>query len=240
MRALTRYLYASSGITLVLLLCGCAGTPFNRGAPGPEVPAPTLHVGDRWVYHGVDGFRAKTEWDESHEVTAMDASGITVRVVRKGPRVDIQRTEKWQMPGTVTEGAVFETESATFDPALLRYRYPLTTGTLWTQFIRDTQRPEGNPYGVITRWVSVEGYDKISTPAGTFDAIRLNITMILDDETFWRYPTRCVYTVWYAESVGAVVQEHNHSQYTEKGGGNEAAYHPVQETEIKLVSFARG
>ena len=33
---------------------------------------------------------------------------------------------------------------------------------------------------------SVGGYEKITTPAGTFDAIRLKVFMRLDDETFWR------------------------------------------------------
>jgi hypothetical protein len=206
--------------------------------PGPPIPAPTLKVGDRWIYHGVEGYRVKVEWDETHEITAIDASGITVQVTLKGPTVDAQRTEKWSAPGIVIEGAVYEAETARFVPPLVRYQYPLTPGTSWSQSIRDAFKPPG-PFGPIMRRVSVVGYDTVSTPAGNFDALRLNVIMTLDDETFWRYPTQCEYTTWYSATVGAFVQEHKRSTYQDKGDMDPRVYHPGQNAQIQLVSFTR-
>ena len=123
-----------------------------------------MKVGDHWVYHSVDGYRAKTEWDETHEVMAIDANGITMRITRKGLGIDTQRIERWSAPGVVVEGAVFENETDRFEPALVRYKYPLTTGESWNQHIRDALKPPG-PYGPIVRWVSVDGYEAITTPA---------------------------------------------------------------------------
>src|SRR5215216_756413 len=66
-------------VGFALLVAGCAG--FDYGASsGPPVAAPAVKVGDRWVYRGREGFRVPVLWEETHEVTRVDAAGITVRV----------------------------------------------------------------------------------------------------------------------------------------------------------------
>src|SRR4249920_954822 len=118
------------------LLAGC-GT-MAGGTAGPPVPAPNYRVGDRWTYHGEQGFRQKIIWDETHEITAVAPDGITVRVTSSGAG---PRTERWQAPGVVLIGSVLEDETKRFDPALVRYQYPLTTGEVWQQRVRDLDRP---------------------------------------------------------------------------------------------------
>jgi hypothetical protein len=237
--ALLRLSQAITALAISALLSGCAGMGSTGGNPGPAATAPALNVGDRWVYRGEDGYRVKVVWDETHEVMAAGPDGFTVRVRLKGPSVDIERTEKWSAPGIVREGAVYEAETDRFDPALVRYQYPLTTGTSWNQRIRNLDEPPG-PYGPITRYVSVGGYESVVTPAGTFDAIRMRVIMQLDDETFWRYPTQCNYLLWYAPAVGAMVKEEKRSQYRDKGSDDPASYHPGQNALLQLVSFTRG
>jgi hypothetical protein len=139
----------------------------------------------------------------------------------------------------VLTGSVYENETDRFDPALLRYRYPLAAGDTWDQRLRDLDKPPG-PYGPIVRHVSVGGYEPVTTPAGTFDAIRLRVIMQLDDETFWRYATECNYLIWYAPAIGAVVQEQKRSQWRDKTDDVGAVYHPGQLAEIRLISYARG
>ena len=225
-----RLLFEALAVTT--LFGGCA-----TQMPGPPIAAPALKVGDRWVYHGTEGYRQKIEWDETHEITAISPGEITVRVTLKGPSVDVARTEKWTAPGIVLEGAVYEDETNRFDPPLIRYQYPLTSGASWSQQTRNLLKPP-DPYGPIGRRVTVEGYETVSTPAGTYEAIRLNVVMTMDDETFWRYPSRCEYTIWYSPAVGAMVKEEKHSSYGDKGR-NPGAYNPGQNTRIQLVSYAR-
>ena len=62
--------------TPALLAAGCVSV---GGAAGPPMPAPVWRVGDRWVYNCSDGFRLPVQWVETHEVTAVDATGIAVR-----------------------------------------------------------------------------------------------------------------------------------------------------------------
>jgi hypothetical protein len=78
--------------------------------------------------------------------------------------------------------------------------------------------------------VRVGGHERITTPAGTFDAIRLNVVMHLDDDEFWRFPTDCTYTVWYAPAARAAVREVRRADYLTKGGGQSPGRLPAQNT----------
>jgi hypothetical protein len=80
-----------------VLAAGCVSV---GGAAGPPAPAPTLRLGDRWVYSCSDGYRVPVTWVETHEVTAVDATGIAVRVMGKG-EVNFQRVELLSSPGVV-------------------------------------------------------------------------------------------------------------------------------------------
>jgi hypothetical protein len=209
-----------------------------RGNPGPPVPAPTFRVGDRWTYHGEEGFRAKVVWDETHEITAVGPDGITVRVTTTGPGLDSERVERWQAPGIVQAGAVFADMTQRFDPALIRYRYPLTPGDSWQQRIRDLDRPP-NPFGPIQRRVTVGGYESVTTPAGTFDAIALRVLVTLDDETAFRWPTRCTGTIRYAPAAAALAQSDYTCWWREKGD-EIMMDRPGPNPSLQLTSFKRG
>lgn len=238
-RSIAATALAAAAAAIAALVAGCA--PLTVGSEsGPPVPAPVYRVGDRWVYHVVQGYRQKFEWDETHEVVSIAPDGITVRVAVKGPTIDVERVEKWSAPGVVMQGAVYEAETDRFDPPLVRYKFPLATGEHWDQRVRDLDQEDPGPYGPITRYTAVGRYEKITTPAGTYDAIGMNVIMQLDDETFWRYPTQCNYVVWYAPAVGASVREERRSQWRDKGGQDASAYHPGQNEVIELVSYTRG
>src|SRR5204863_7431736 len=130
----------SIGAGVLTLLAGCAATG-PGGTSGHAVEAPQLKVGDRWVYRGKDGYRVPILWDETREITAMGPQGITIRVTGNGTTGDYQRTETWSAPGIITTGAVYDYETDRFDPALIRYKYPMQTGTVWSQNIRDLNKP---------------------------------------------------------------------------------------------------
>ena len=49
-----------------VLAAGCVSV---GGAAGPPGQAPTLRLGDRWVYNCSDGYRVPVTWVETHEVT---------------------------------------------------------------------------------------------------------------------------------------------------------------------------
>ena len=218
------------------VLAGCVSV---GGSAGPPVPAPAYRVGDRWVYRAQDGFRDPVTWEETQEIVAVGPDGISARVTQIGPTVDSVRTETWAAPGIVTVGAVFDNEIRRFAAPLKRYEFPLTPGEIWNQFVanfNETARRQG----VINRYVKVGGWDRIATPAGEFDALRLRVLMRLDDEEFWRYATDCNYEIWYAPAAGASVREVKRADYLERGDGQSMFRIRSQNAVLELVSYRRG
>jgi len=203
-------------LALVLLAGGCAVVDQRGDLSGRVAAAPTFAVGDRWTYRGREGFRSPLVWEETHEVTAVGPDGIRVRVTLEGPHVHGSRDEILVAPGLVRTGALMDIETRRFATPVYRYRFPLAAGATWNQWV-DNFNETTNKSGQINRYVRAGGWEKVSTPAGVFDAIRMRVMMRLDDEEFWRYPTTCNYLIWYAPAVGAPVREEKDAEYYERG-----------------------
>ncbi len=220
-------------------MAGCGG--FESTGSGRAAEAPAYRVGDRWVYHGQDGFfRLLTTWEETHTISTVSADGISERITVKGPTLDLARAELLTAPGRVKIGALYENETRRFATPLDRYRFPLAAGAAWSQFV-DNFDETTKTSGQINNYVRVRGWETVVTPAGTFDAIVMHVLIWLDDETFWRYPTQCNYTVWYAPAVRGIVREIKRATYQEKGGDfDSGARIPTQNTFLELVSFTPG
>jgi hypothetical protein len=235
-----RTLFHTAVVALVLVVAGCAGLESPGDVTGPVAAAPTFRVGERWVYRGREGFRSPVVWEETHEVTAVGPEGITIRVTFKGPTIDGVRYERLSAPGVVRQGALMDIETRRFATPLDRFRFPLASGQTWNQWVdnfNETTKKEGQ----INRYVRVSGWEKVSTPAGVYDAIRMRVMMRLDDEEFWRYPTTCNYVIWWAPAVGAPVREEKDAEYREKGedfdgSGNIRAQHTL----LELASHTPG
>jgi hypothetical protein len=226
------------GLAAAVALAGCAS--FDSPGSGRAAEAPAYRVGDRWVYRGQDGFRLLTTGEETHTISAVGADGIGERITVKGPTLDLTRAEQWAAPGLVKVGALYENETRRFATPLDRYRFPLAAGAGWNQFV-DNFDESTKTAGQINNYVRVGGWETVVTPAGTFDAIVMHVIMWLDDGTFWRWPTQCNYTVWYAPAVRGVVREVKLAQYLEKGGDmDNGSTIRTQNTVVELVSFTPG
>ena len=138
-------------------------------------------------------------WTETHEVTHVDATGIAVRVTRQGD-VNFERVELLSSPGVVQIGEAFDPdETRTFDPPMTRYQFPLTPDTQWSQNLRNLN-PQNELRSSISRFVRVGGYETVTVPAGTFNAITMRTIMSVDDNNPFRWPTECNYVTWWAEA----------------------------------------
>jgi hypothetical protein len=222
----------------LLLLAGCAGFD-SPGSDGPAAEAPQYRVGDRWVLSAADGFRNPVRWEETWEVVAIGADGIDVRVTQKGPTVDNSRSERWASPGQVAVGAVFDNETRRFTPPLRRFAFPLRPGQSWNQWLDNFNESTGTQ-GRFNRFVRVGGWETVTTPAGTFEAIRLRVLTRLDDETFWRFATECNYLLWYAPAVRGVVRAEKNAQYRERGDDFGGVAIQSQHAVLELVAFTSG
>jgi len=218
-------------------LTGCATM---AGTPGPPAEAPVVRVGDRWVYRASDGFRVQTVWTETHEVTSVQGTAFEVRVTLAGDGINATRTERWNAPGVMAVGAVFMSdETREFEQPAIIYRFPLTPGDSWTQNLRNPN-PRNQLVTTINRNVRVGGYEKVSVPAGSFDALVLRILMSVDENDPFRFPFQCNYELWYAPAVGAMARMTRRATVRERGDRSMVGDTPVQNTQIELISFRRG
>jgi hypothetical protein len=239
MNSARRFISVVVWVAGIALLAGCAGMSSQGSGRAAERPA--YRVGDRWVYKAQDGwFRLIKTWEETHTISAVNADGITERVTLKGPTLDVARSELWPAAGQVKVGALFDYETRRFAMPLERYRFPLASGAFWSQFV-DNYDEASQTGGQINYYLHADGWETVTTPAGTFDALALHVVIWLDDETFWRYPTMCNYILWYAPAVRGIVREVKRASYQEKGGDfDNAARIPTQNSVIELVSFTPG
>jgi hypothetical protein len=226
------------GAVSATALGACVSVGGTAGAP---VPAPVLRVGDRWVYNARDGFRVPVLWTETHEVVSVAANAIEVRVALRGETIDTVRIERLVAPGIVASGAVFNNdETRDFTPPLERFRFPLTFGDSWTQNMTNPVSPLNGQRPQINRFVRVGGFEKVTTPAGDFDAVLMRTIMSVDDNNPFRWPFQCNYLTWYAPAVGAMVRETKYATYRERGDGRDAIEIRAQNMTVELASWARG
>jgi hypothetical protein len=219
-----------------LVVGGCVSV---GGAAGPPAPAPSVRVGDRWVYNCADGYRVKVNWVETHEVITIDSTGIAVRVTLVGPTMNYNRVELWQAPGVVVIGSIYDDAvNRNFRTPLIRYQFPLTPGGSWRQYVQYPD-PENQLVSSVQRDVRVGGYETVTTPAGTFNAVTMRTLMSVDNNNPFNWPTQCDYVTWWAPEVGAKVKETKYATYRERGD-DQAIEIRAQNTVIELASFSKG
>ncbi len=224
-------------LAAAVTMAGCATTD-TPASDGPAADAPTFRIGDKWVYRATDGFRVAAAWTETHEVVSIAPDAITLRVTEEGPSARAPRTEVWASPGQMVSGAVFDNETRKFTPPITIYDFPIVPGHRWggwsKNFNETTQKA-----GQISRNVTVGGWTKVDTPAGSFDALSMRVLMVLDDREFWRGPTNANYLIHYAPSVGAMVRAEKNAFYISSSGALGGAV-TSQRAVLELVSYTRG
>ena len=69
----------------------------------------------------------------------------------------------------------------------------------------------------MSRSVPVGGYETVTTPGGTFNALVMRTLMSVDDNNPFYWATQCDYVTWYAPEVGGKVKETKYATYQERG-----------------------
>jgi len=226
----------SSAIWLAAaVLAGAAAT----AAHAQSAPAPAMKVGDRWVYDVKSGFGMQTiAYQETREVTAVSRGAFKVKVTGKtAAGADFSHVEEFSGPGTLSSGTLCLREVRRFPTALQRVAFPIAPGqrsSKWVDVVSDPGRTKGQiNYSVRTR-----SWEKLTTPAGAFDAIRIDTLVTLDDSTPFRNATNCNITYWYSPTVRGTVRERRSAQYTEIGDIHTMT--PVLQASYELASFTSG
>jgi hypothetical protein len=224
----------TTGIAL-MALAGAVTVANAQSAPGPA-----MKVGDRWVYNVKSGFGlATTTYQETREVTAVAGGGFKVTVTGKTENgADFTRVEDFSGPGTLRSGALCADEVYRYPTPLQRVAFPIAPGQRSHKWVDVVSVPAGAK-GQINYSVNTRSWEKVTTPAGTFDAIRIDVLMTLDDSTPFRSGTNCNFTYWYSPAARGTVRERRSAQYVQITTDPQQSM-PVLNASYELASFTSG
>jgi hypothetical protein len=216
-------------------LAGAAATVANA----QSAPAPAMKLGDRWVYNVKSGFgMTAITYQETREVTAVGGGGFKLTVTGKTPDgKDFSHVEDFSGPGTLRSGTLCLDEVRRYPTPLQRVAFPIAPGQRSSKWVNVVAEPGGNK-GQINYSLQTRSWTNLTTPAGAFDAIRIDVLMTLDDSGPFRNATNCNFTYWYSPAVRGTVRERRSAQYTEIGDLQQMM--PVLNASYELASFTPG
>jgi len=221
----------------------CAGVVLLGAAMPAAVaqsaPAPTFKVGDRWVYDVKSGVGiSPITYQETREIIAVSGGSGKLRITGKTANGnDFTRVDEYSGPGALRYGAPCADEAYRFPSPLQRVTFPLGPGQRSSKWVDVIAEPAGTK-GQVNYSVRTRSWDKQTVPAGSFDTIRVDSRMTLDDATPFRYATECSLSYWYSPTVRGTVREQRWAQYTQIGELQGRT--PVLSMHYELASFTPG
>jgi len=204
-----------------------------------SAPVPAMKVGDRWVYNVKSGFAlGVVTYQETREVTAVGGGGFKLTVTGKTTEnKDFTRVDDYAANGALRSGAPCADEQYRFPTPLQRVVFPLGPGQRSSKWVDVIAEPGGSK-GQFNYFYRTGSWEKQTVPAGTFDAIRVEAHMVLDDSTPFREATTCNFTYWYSPQVRGTVREQRRAQYIQIGDMQDRM--PVVNAFYELASFTAG
>lgn len=172
-----------------------AGVVGTAAAEGPQ--RATTNVGDTYVY-AVDQKADRQKFEETVTVTDVGGGRIKTRHVRADrPQETVgEYGPEWEMLLSGTTGTRFE-------PAARMLDFPLAPGKTWQQ---SYQTLSTNGYRSQMKMESrVAGLEKLVTPAGEFEAWRVEAKGYLSGLS-WQGGFQVQQTLWYAPAIDRIVR----------------------------------
>jgi hypothetical protein len=174
---------------------------------------PDIRVGDRWEFAVYDSAPTRVP-SRTWVVTSVTPSGI--EATENGAPLRL----------TLDLNVLDSPRQSETNPGLLRF--PLEVGKRWSYDTQWTFKLKGST-GTLAMAVEVQARERVSVPAGEFDAFRLFARGKLGGNS----PAQSVYeaetttTYWYAPAARAIVKIQHHNPYLGK-------------TTVELVGVGRG
>jgi hypothetical protein len=183
---------------------GCA-SPSAMPAPAglDPLPVPTLRIGDRWRYVLINRYNNLAMGEVTVQVTAVTPL-IRLSIDRGAdkPLVEEIYTDPW----SVLLESIYSGEPIRFNAPMPVVPQGASTGLSLKSDTRYTTAPvTSNEYAWSQR-LSVQGWEKVTVPAGSFDALRIvRLIDFVHPDLFRNYPTRTD-IAWYSPQVGRWVK----------------------------------
>jgi len=157
---------------IFIILYSTSNLGHTQNSPQTKVEAPTIQVGDSWVYDNIDGWKNSKESTSTVIVTSVsektfqtesknDKNGEITKTIRN---MDLNFIEK--------ETAVGKRIADPYNPS---FSFPLEIGKKWEQKVTFSRTFEKDRKSVANLKGEVIGWEKITVSAGTFNALRVEV-----------------------------------------------------------------
>lgn len=185
---------ASAGFSAAFFLF-CMG--YQAAAAPILSPAPEVHVGDTWKYQSVDGFTKEVGAHFTHRVVEINDREIVIQLRNSNGVKSALRyfNHEWN-PIDVGE--------TKYDPYYPEFKFPISTGMTWSEKFTSSTNDGGGNSGYVT--AKVPSLEKVTVPAGTFDAYRIERDVEMRAANANATVTKWQITTWYAPAAKKFVR----------------------------------
>lgn len=205
---------------IVFLLAGCAtpvGVPVGGAVAGVLVASPpALPVaGETAVYRVINAYSGEVQGEIQYRVDKVSAGQVFVTVTPTTAYAGLPRTEVYTAEGNWLRHPIVNHDRPTeydFAPPYPAYPFPLDFGKSWSMRVNAT-----NPATGRTNSVRVDGHvagaERVTTPAGAFDTIKIVRTVFAGDYESFLRETIITEIDWYAPALGRAVRMDRNSRW---------------------------
>jgi hypothetical protein len=183
------------------LKCGLGAVLFGLlaavAAAQSSGPVPDVHIGDTWKFRSSDGFTGELTAEFTQQVVDVNDREIVVQLhnLKSDKRVLRYFNRQWN---------VLDVGNAKYEPYYPDYKFPLSVGMTWN----GKYTYSGDDGAIFTGYVTakVATLEKVTVPAGTFDAYRIDGNVETRSTTANAQLTTIRTTTWYAQAVQRFVR----------------------------------
>ena len=174
-------------------------------------PAP----GDTYVYRVINAYNGEVVGQVAYRVDKVDAGQVTVSATPDRPALGLPHTDILANDGNWLRHPLINHDKPveyTYSPAFPAYVAPLNAGQSWSIRVSATTPASGRPNSVRVDG-DVVGSERITTPAGSFDTIKIKRRVYAGDWEAFTMETNIVETDWFAPALGRSVRTDRNSSY---------------------------
>lgn len=207
-----RRLVLGAGAGVALPALGLTGCATGTGVTGParQFEPPTVAVGDRWVYREINRYNGLPLADVEVTVTASYPLTCNVRRTRSDStageilRPNSIQEERYSVPWAVDVEPIYDLTMDFAEPMPI---LPPSLRVGASDYRKTSYVVKG--YSGRYRWtqrLKAVGAERIVTPAGSFDCLRVQRMIWFDYPDVFRFGSARVDNAWYAPEVNRWVR----------------------------------
>ena len=172
-------------------------------------------AGDTVVFRVANGYNNESRGQIQYHIDEINADRVTVSASTDVPALGLQKTAIYTKEGNWLRHTLTNHDQPVeyeFSPPYPAYVFPLETGKSWSLRVTATNPVTGQRNSVRVDG-EVLGSERISTPAGAFDTIKVRRRVYAGDWESFRRETNIVETEWYAPALGHTVKGDSKSSW---------------------------